>query len=124
MRTQEIRERVRQAVAHLHEVDDSLAELAEALALPPDAAEMWEFRIPASFTTNLYGALNAVRTDCLQDAALTLLHAVRQSESSLRREWSLMKPSRIERSPDAPEPTRCLRVPEPPKSDDAWEGVV
>ena len=104
MRKHEIRERVRQAVAHLHEIDDSLAELTETLALPPDAAEMWESRIPTSFTANLYGALNAVRTDCLQDAASTLLHAARQSESSLRREWSL--PSRIQRSPDVwvPEP--------------------
>lgn len=106
MRKQEIRERLRQAVAHLYEIDDSLAELTETLALPPDAAEMWESRIPTSFTTNLYGALNAVRTDCLQDAASTLLHAARQSESSLRREWSLMKPSRVQRSPD-------VRVPEP-----------
>ena len=88
MGMQEIRRRVRQAVTHLYEVDDSLAELAESLALPPDAGEMWDSRIPTSFTTNLYAALDAVRTDCLQDAASTLLHAVRQSESSLRREWA------------------------------------
>jgi len=112
MRKQEIRERIRQAVTRLHEVDDSLAELAEGLALPADAAEMWESRIPTSFTTNLYGALDAVRTDCLQDAVSTLLHAARQSQNSLRREWSLMKPSRIQRGgpevgpelgPDRPE---------------------
>lgn len=87
MKKREIKEQIRQAVTRLHEIDDSLAELAEGLTLPPDAAEMWESRIPTSFTTNLYGALDAVRTDCLQDAASTLLHAARQSESSLRREF-------------------------------------
>jgi hypothetical protein len=85
----EIRERIREVVSSLHELDDRLAELAESLPLPPDAAEMWEFRIPTSFITNLYCALEAVRTDCLQDAVATLLHAVRQSENSLRREWIL-----------------------------------
>ena len=83
----EIRERIRDAVWHLHVVDDSLAELTESLKLPLDAEEMWDSQIPTSFTANLYAALDAVRTDCLQDAAATLLHAVRQTETSLRREW-------------------------------------
>lgn len=98
MRKQEIRERICQEVAHLHEIDGRLADLAEALALPPDVEEMWESRIPTNFTANVYGVLSVVRTDCLQDAASTLLDAVRQSESSLRFEWSRMKTSRIERS--------------------------
>lgn len=87
MKTPEIRERVRAAVLSLHEVDDRLAELAESLPVPPDAAQMWESWLPASFTANLYAALEAVRSDCIQDAVATLLHAVRQSEGSLRREW-------------------------------------
>ena len=83
----EIRERIRNAVWHLYVVDDRLAELAESLKLPVDAGEMWDSQIPTSFTANLYAALDAVRTDCLQDAAATLLHAARQTETSLRREW-------------------------------------
>lgn len=83
----EIRERIRDAVWSLHGVDDRLAELAESLKLPLDAVEMWDSQIPTNFTANLYAALDAVRTDCLQDAAATLLHAVRQTETSLRREW-------------------------------------
>ena len=83
----EIRERVRDAVWRLQGVDDRLAELAESLVLAPDAAEMWDSLIPTNFTTNLYAALDAVRTDCLQDAAATLLHAVRQTDTSLRGEW-------------------------------------
>ena len=85
----EIRERIRDVVSRLHELDDRLAGLAESLPLPPDAAEMWEFRFPTSFVTNLYSALEAVRSDCIQDAVATLSHAVRQSEESLRREWLL-----------------------------------
>ena len=84
----EIRESIRDAVSKLHELDDQLAVLAESLALPPDAGEMWDSRIPMSFASNLYAALEAVRTDCLQDAAVTLLRAVRQSDASLRREWA------------------------------------
>jgi hypothetical protein len=83
----EIRERIREAVSHLYGLDDQLAELAERLILPPDAEEMWESRIPTSFPTNLYAALEAVRSECLQDAAATLLKAVRQTDASLRREW-------------------------------------
>lgn len=83
-----IREQIRDAVSKFHELDDQLAQLAESLKLPPDAAEMWELRIPMGFTANLYAALDAVRTDCLQDAAATLLRAVRQTNASLRHEWS------------------------------------
>ena len=82
-----IREQIRDAVWHLHVVDDRLAELAESLMLPLDAGEMWDSQIPMNFTANLYAAIDAVRTDCLQDAAATLLHAVRQTETSLRRDW-------------------------------------
>lgn len=87
MQKPEIRERIREVVSVLHELDDRLAELAESLPLPPDAAQMWDSRYPTSFTTNLYSALDAVRTDCIQDAESTLLHAVRQNEESLRRQW-------------------------------------
>ena len=93
----EIRERIRDVVSRLLEVDDQLAELAESLLLPPDAAEMWEFRFPTSFTTNLYSALDAVRVDCIQDAVVTLLRAARQSEASLRREWLLHTGQKAER---------------------------
>ena len=82
-----IRERIREAVSHLHGLDDQLAELAERLRLPPDAEQMWESRIPTSFSANLYAALEAVRSECLQDAAATLLKAVRQTDASLHREW-------------------------------------
>ena len=50
-------------------------------------------------------ALDAIRTEWLQDPALSLLHAVRQSDVSWQREWArwhdleLMKPSRIQRGP-------------------------
>jgi hypothetical protein len=87
MKTSVIREQVRAAVWVLHEVDNRLAELAESLPLPPDAAQMWDSRVPPSFTANLYAALDAVRSDCIQDAMATLLYAVRQSDTSLRREW-------------------------------------
>lgn len=87
MKTPEIRERIRTAVSILHEVDNRLAELAESLPLPPDAAQMWDSRLPSSFTANLYAALDAVRSDCIQDAMATLLYAVRQSDASLRRQW-------------------------------------
>ena len=63
----EIRGRIRDAVSELHRLDDRLAELAESLPLPPDAAEMWDSQIPTSFTTNLYAALEAVRS-------LSLIH--------------------------------------------------
>ena len=91
MRTPEIRERIRAAVSNLHEVDDRLAELAESLPLPPDSAQMWDSWIPPSFTANLYAALDAVRSDCIQDAVETLLHAVHQSDASLRREWAELR---------------------------------
>jgi hypothetical protein len=84
----EIRERIRDAVSSLLEVDNRLGEVTESLPLPPDAAQMWDSQVPTSFTTNLYAALEAVRTDCIQDAVATLLHAVRQSDCSLRREWT------------------------------------
>ncbi len=84
----ETREIIRDAVSSLHELDDRLAVLAESLALPPDAAEMWDSLIPMSFTPNLYAALDAVRTDCIQAAVATLLRAVRQTDGSLRREWA------------------------------------
>lgn len=84
---QKIREQIRDAVSHLHGIDDRLAELSASLTLPSDADLMWDSQIPANFQTNLYAALDAVRTDCLQDAAETLLHAVRQSDTSLRRDW-------------------------------------
>ena len=85
---QEIRESIHNAVSKLYELDEQLAVLAESLVLPPDAGEMWDLRSPMSFTANLYAALEAVRTDCLQDAAVNLLRAVRHSEASLRREWA------------------------------------
>jgi len=84
---QEIREQIRDAVSHLYKIDDRLAELSESLTLPPDADLMWDSRIPTNFHTNLYAALDAVRTDCLQDAATNLLRAVRQTDTSLRRQW-------------------------------------
>ena len=87
----EIRERIRGAVSSLHELDDQLASLAESLALPPDAGEMWDLRTPMSFTANLYAAVDAVRTDCIQNAVVTLLRAVRQSDTSLRCEWALLE---------------------------------
>ncbi len=82
-----LRGRIRDAVARLHRVDDELAELAESLVLPPDAVEMWESRIPTSFQVNLYLALGAVRSDCIQDAITTLLHVAGQSDISLRRQF-------------------------------------
>ncbi len=105
----EIRERIHDVVSRLHELDDRLAELAESLPLPPDAAEMWEFRLPMSFTTNLFSALEAVRSDCVQDAVATLMRAVGQSEDSLRREW-------------LQERRRILRVDQVPGEDQRQKG--
>ncbi len=82
-----IRGRIREAVSSLQRLDDELAELAEGLSLPLDADEMWEARLPESFPTHLYAAIDAVRTDCLQDAIDTLLRAVRQSDISLRQRF-------------------------------------
>ncbi len=82
-----IRGRIREAVSSLHRLDDELAGLAESLALPLDANEMWESRLPASFPTHLYAAIEAVRTDCLHDAIDTLLAAARQSDVSLRQQF-------------------------------------
>ena len=87
-RKREIRGRLRDAVSRIQELDDELAELSEDLALPVDVEEMWEGALPRSFEANLYAALEAVRSDCLQDAVATLLTATRQSESSLRSEFS------------------------------------
>ncbi|MCP5069784.1 MAG: hypothetical protein GY946_24720 [bacterium] len=85
--TRGLRGRIRDAVSRLHRVDDELAELAESLVLCPDAVEMWESRIPTGFQVNLYAALDAVRSDCIQDAITTLLHAAGQSDASLRRQF-------------------------------------
>lgn len=82
-----IRSRLRKAVSRLHRLDDELAEVAEGLALPPDAAEMWESRLPTSFATHLYAAIDAVRSDCIQDAIDTLLRAARHSDVSLRQQF-------------------------------------
>jgi hypothetical protein len=96
MMKREIRERIREMVSSLYELDDRLAELAESLSLPPDASEMWEFSFPSTFAVNLYSAVDAVRTDCIQDAVETLVRAVRQSEESLRREWRALKSGGIQ----------------------------
>lgn len=82
-----IRGRIREAVSSLHHLDDELAELSESLALPPDATEMWESQLPTSFPTHLYAAIDAVRSDCIQDAIDTLLRAVRHSDVSLRQQF-------------------------------------
>ncbi len=74
-------------MATLNQVDGWLAELVEELPLSPDASAMWDFRIPQSFPVHLHGALEAVRSDCIQDAVATLLHAVRQTDASLRDEF-------------------------------------
>jgi hypothetical protein len=87
----EIRERIRDMVSILHELDDRLTELAESLPLPLDAEDMWESRLPTNFNTNLFSALEAVRSDCVQDAVATLMCAARQSEDSLRRRWLLAR---------------------------------
>lgn len=83
----EIRGQIHDAVSELRRVDERLAELAESLPLPPDAEEMWDLQIPMSFTANLYAALGAVRSDCIQDAVATLRYAVGQTDASLRHEW-------------------------------------
>jgi len=88
-----LRHRVRETVASLQRLDDDLAELAESLSLPIDADGMWEARLPESFEAHLYAAVDAVRTDCLQDAVDTLLAALRQSELSLRQRF-LQVPSK------------------------------
>ena len=85
--TRDLRGRIRDAVSRLYRVDDELAELAESLVLSPDVVEMWESRIPSSFQVNLYAALDAVRSDCIQDAIATLLHAAGQTDVSLRRQF-------------------------------------
>ncbi len=85
------RGRIRNVVSDLQRVDDRLAELAESLPLPPDVAEMWEGTVPTCFIANLYSAIDAVRSDCIQDAMATLLHAVRRSEESLRHEWCALQ---------------------------------
>jgi hypothetical protein len=82
-----IRNRVRKAVSSLQRLDDELAELAESLSVPLDATEMWESRLPTSFPAHLHAAIDAVRSDCVQDAIDTLLRAVRQSDVSLRRQF-------------------------------------
>jgi hypothetical protein len=83
----EIRSRIRAAVSSLHRLDDELGELAESLSLPLDATEMWESQLPTSFLPNLYAAIDAVRSDCVQDGINTLLRAVRQNDVSLRQEF-------------------------------------
>ena len=85
--TRKLRGRICDAVSRLQRVDDELAELAESLELSPNAVEMWESRVPPSYQVNLYAALEAVRSDCIQDAIATLLHAAGQSDASLRRQF-------------------------------------
>ena len=85
----DVRGQIREVVSSLHQVDDRLAAVAESLPLPVDATEMWESQIPTSAIVHLYAALEAVRCDCIQDAIETLLHASRQSDVSLRREFLL-----------------------------------
>ena len=84
----EIREGIRDLVSSLYELEGRLTDLAECLPLPPDAEDMWELKVPMCFITNLYSALEAVRTDCIQDAVATLSRAIRQSEESLRLAWA------------------------------------
>jgi hypothetical protein len=82
-----IRGRIHEVVSSLHRLDGELAGLAESLPLPLDATEMWESRLPPSFPTHLYSAIDAVRTDCIHDAIDTLVQAARQSDLSLRRRF-------------------------------------
>jgi hypothetical protein len=89
-----LRRQVREVVSGLLRLDDELAELAESFSLPLDADEMWEARFPESFEARLYAALDAVRTDCLQDAVDTLLAALRQSDVSLRQRFLQAGPKR------------------------------
>ncbi len=83
----EARGRIFEIMSNLYQVDEQVSALADSLALPADAAEMWESQIPTSAVVHLYATLEAVRSDCLEDAITTLLHAVRQSDISLRREF-------------------------------------
>jgi len=91
----EIRGQIRDLVSDLDRLDDRLAALCKSLPLPHDVAEMWEGAIPTNFMANLYSAIDAVRTDCIQDGMATLLHAVRQNEESLRHQWCLEGKRRI-----------------------------
>jgi DNA repair protein RadC len=83
----DVRGRIFEIMSSLYQVDEQVSALAESLALPADAAEMWESQIPTSTPAHLYATLEAVRSDCLEDAMRTLLHAAGQSDISLRREF-------------------------------------
>lgn len=93
-----IRGRIREAVSSLRLLDDELGELAESLPLPLDVTEMWESQLPMSFLANLYSAVDAVRSDCIQDAIDTLQRAVRQSDVSLRQQFLRVRRSAFEES--------------------------
>ncbi len=86
---EKVRRQIREVVSSLQQVDDRLAALAESLPLPPDVTEMWKSEIPTSAIANVYVTLEAVRSDYIQESVETLLHASRQSDLSLRREFLL-----------------------------------
>ena len=89
---EKVRGLIREIVSSLQQVDDRLAVLAESLPLPPDATEMWESEIPTSAIAYVYAALEAVRSDYIQEAIEALVHASRQSDLSLRREFLMGRP--------------------------------
>jgi hypothetical protein len=83
----DLRGRLFEIMSGLYQIDEQVSVLAESLSLPADASEMWESQIPTNAVAHLYATLEAVRSDCLEDAMRTLLHAARQSDVSLRREF-------------------------------------
>jgi len=83
----DLRGRLFEIMSGLYQIDEQVSVLAETLSLPADASEMWESQIPTNAVAHLYATLEAVRSDCLEDAMTTLLHAARQSDVSLRREF-------------------------------------
>lgn len=83
----DLRGRLFEILSGLYQIDEQVSVLAESLSLPADASEMWESQIPTNAVAHLYATLEAVRSDCLEDAVTTLLYAARQSDVSLRREF-------------------------------------
>lgn len=84
---EDVRGDLLEIVSSLYELKHRVAALAQRLPLPPDVEQMWEAQIPSSALANLYSALEAVRSDCLEQGIATLLRAARQSDASLRSEF-------------------------------------
>ena len=82
----DVRDELWEIVSGLYRVENRVASLAERLA--PEAQHMWDCDRPTTVVAHLHAALQAVCGDYLAEALKTLMHAGRQSEESLYREYS------------------------------------